>query len=281
MSATTGSVEQTLEEGLQLMSEDNQCIYREFCRTNGKVYAKEFGKKLREFCSQRSGLGLDECNLKLIIRLFSEEFAQYLQEELNINITNVFDNSINSSFNTNNNNNNNINIEPKQTNCIKHELDFSFNSIPIRSSDENLSNSTQNQISVDLPEVAALATDANHQTVPSSQTIVSEPAINGNNSSNTIDANITPVFVNTSNITRITTTNGGSHSVTVRPKSMATPQMVGQQSAASSSASQTATHDDYSDLSDNETETSSPKTHYRKFFRRLSFKGLRKGLSLP
>ncbi|RZF37123.1 hypothetical protein LSTR_LSTR015313 [Laodelphax striatellus] len=46
---------------------------------------------------------------------------------------------------------------------------------------------------------------------------------------------------------------------------------------SSSSNLRTNSHDDFSDYSEQETELPSPKVHHKTFFRRLSFKGLRKG----
>ena len=251
----------------EAMSEDNESLCREFCRTAGKAYAKEFANKLRDLCPQNTGLDLNECNLKLIIRLFTQEFAQYLQQELNI--SSICDNNKSS--------NNNI----KATNNLKHELDFgsAVNGVVTEDRAQTVSDTvseTSTQANgTQSTDVSALPTDANQLPVPSAQTsLASESTSNGvnHNIANSIDTNVTPVVVNASNITRITTTNG-SHAVTVRPKS--TAEAMAQHAATG--PSQTATHDDYSDLSDNDNGTESPKTHNRKFFRRFSFKGLRKG----
>jgi hypothetical protein len=48
-------------------------------------------------------------------------------------------------------------------------------------------------------------------------------------------------------------------------------------SASTSSALRSGSHDELSDYSEHETDSPSPKTQHKPFFRRLSFKGLRRG----
>jgi hypothetical protein len=210
----------------------NREFWYELCLISGKCYAKEFAIKLKDLCFEKD-IDLNDCNLKDILRQFSQQFAQYLAQELKI--INNCDNNINS-------------------NDISEEL--SFNNIHINSSyDKNIDilglnpNQTainSNDSNEDNNEVI---TDVNQDLVPLTQTISED-----NNNSNNINTNSSESRVRTTSRTGLAT--NGANCQTLR----------------------TASHDDYSDLSDNETETESPKTHYRKFFRRLSFKGLRKGL---
>ncbi|CAG2169795.1 unnamed protein product [Oppiella nova] len=195
------------------MSEEYVGICRDFCLICGKSYAKEFANKLNELCEENSGLELNGSNIDAIIRLFTQQFAQYLHQELDINF--ICDNNNQHIITSSDTNSLDANItETNETNATKHELDFNGTAITT-----NVTNSCD----------AMAAKDGHHLPY-------------------------------------------GSHSVNVRPKSTFPS------TTTSTAGPHTApTADDYSDLSDNETETSSPKTHYRKFFRRLSFKGLRKG----
>jgi len=235
----------------------SSCEYwRELCVKSGKHYAKEFAIKLRELSNEKQ-FDLSQCNLKQILKLFSEEFAQYLTLELN-NCDNQTNNEIKEELSfgkshvINDNNNeilgltlNDLSIE------VTHNCNNNNNNISINSNNSGRQHEANTR------------TDANEESVPLTET--THQTINENNNSNNhINTN-----TNNSNANKTGLTSNGSNCVTSGS------------SAATSSTSvpRTASHDDYSDLSDNETETESPKTHYRKFFRRLSFKGLRKGLN--
>ncbi|XP_054153079.1 SH2B adapter protein 3-like [Oppia nitens] len=255
--------------------DDYRDICRDFGLIYGKSYAKEFANKLHELCEQNSGLSLNGPSIEFIINVFTQEFAQYLHQELNIN-----DNLCDSNQQQSQQHKSSDSSLNKTNSLNETKKEFDLNLATTAPTDGN-DNSVDNNNTSDALTTNESQTDGN--SVPSAHnTSNTSIPINDNTVTTHNNNNCTQLLVNASKATRITTiistttstptTNG---SVNVRPKSTLPNSglsPVGQSSSA--------TPDDYSDLSDNETETESPKTHYRKFFRRLSFKGLRKGKGL-